>query len=77
MRELNDGCAVDRDSLDKFERRIGDLISACQRLKGENETLKAAHSALSQAHDELADKTRRARDRIELMINRLKALERS
>jgi len=67
---------VDSDDLKKLEKRIDDLIDACQRLKNENTSLKSEHGSLSQEHSRLVEKTRIARERIETMIDRLKALER-
>lgn len=62
--------------LDKLEKRVDDLISACLRLQGENRTLKATEGQLAEAHRRLSEKMQTARTRIEAMIGRLKALER-
>jgi cell division protein ZapB len=53
------------------------LIDACQRLRKENQSLKSEHGNLAEKHTRLAEKTRIARERIESMIGRLKALERT
>ncbi len=68
---------VESEDLKRLEARIDALIEMCQRLKRENQALKAEHSALSEKHARLMEKTRVARARIEAMIGRLKALERS
>lgn len=68
---------VHDDDLKVLENRIDELISACQRLKSENSLLKSEHDSLSAQHVKLTEKTRVARERIEAMIGRLKALERS
>jgi len=68
---------VESEDLRKLETRIDDLINACQRLRQENQTLKSEHDVLSEKHVRLMEKTRVARERIESMIGRLKALERS
>lgn len=60
-----------------LESRIDELIEACRRLKSENKSLKSEQSNLSEQHARLMEKTRVARARIETMIDRLKALERS
>ncbi|HLE93593.1 MAG TPA: TIGR02449 family protein [Sulfuricaulis sp.] len=60
-----------------LESRIDELIDTCQRLKSENQSLKTDQNDLSEQHARLMEKTRLARARIETMIDRLKALERS
>ena len=68
---------VQTDELKQLERRIDDLIDACERLRNENRSLRSEHSALSERLAKLVEKTRVARERIESMIGRLKALERT
>ena len=68
---------VSDDDLKVLENRIDDLIAACHRLKSENSVLKSEHDSLNAQHAKLVEKTRVARERIETMIGRLKALERS
>jgi cell division protein ZapB len=68
---------VDSDDLKQLESRIDHLIEACQRLRGENDLLKSEHGNLQAERAKLLDKTRIARERIESMIDRLKALERA
>ena len=68
---------VESEDLKKLEHRIDDLINACQRLRQENQALKNEQGAMSERHTRLMEKTRIARERIESMIGRLKALERS
>lgn len=60
-----------------LESRIDELIETCRRLKSENLSLKTDQNDLSEQHARLMEKTRLARARIETMIDRLKALERS
>jgi cell division protein ZapB len=67
---------VDVDELKQLESRIDQLIETCQRLKKENQLLKAQQGNATAEHARLMEKTRVARARIESMINRLKALER-
>ena len=69
--------AADQDDLKILESRIDELIEACQRLKSENTELRSEQDQLSVEHARLVEKTRIARERIESMIGRLKALERS
>jgi cell division protein ZapB len=68
---------VDSDDLKQLESRIDQLIEACQRLQNENQSLKSEHGSLQAERARLLEKTRIARERIESMISRLKALERS
>jgi cell division protein ZapB len=68
---------VENEDLKKLETRIDELINACQRLRKENQTLRSEQSQLNEQHARLTEKTRVARERIETMIGRLKALERS
>jgi len=68
---------VENEDLKKLETRIDDLIDACQRLRKENQALKNEQHQLNERHTRLMEKTRVARERIETMIGRLKALERS
>lgn len=68
---------MEHDSLEKLERRIEDLLAVCRRLKSENRMLKSSQKTLTEAHERLTENSRRARERVELMISRLKALERS
>jgi cell division protein ZapB len=68
---------MDNQDLKILESRIDDLIETCRRLKNENQTLKSGQNTLNEQHTRLVEKTRVARARIETMIDRLKALERS
>ncbi len=72
----NDDRAESTD-LKILESRIDELIETCRRLKSENHALKSDQSNLNEQHARLMEKTRVARARIETMIDRLKALERS
>lgn len=58
------------DNLKKLEDRVQSLIAACDRLTRENRTLKEENLRLR-------DRTQAVRSRVETMIGRLKALERS
>jgi cell division protein ZapB len=68
---------ADSSDLKILESRIDELIETCRRLKSENHSLKTDQDGLSEQHARLMEKTRHARARIETMIDRLKALERS
>lgn len=73
----HDGDGVESDDLKQLETRVDQLIEACQRLQNENNSLKSEHGNLQTERTRLLEKTRIARERVESMINRLKALERS
>jgi cell division protein ZapB len=67
------GPNIERDSIParlhkKLENRVDDLIGTCRQLKKDNQAVKGEHARL-------IEKTQVARERIESMIGRLKALE--
>ncbi|MHB1949982.1 MAG: TIGR02449 family protein [Acidiferrobacteraceae bacterium] len=68
---------MSQDNIEQLENRVDELIAACLKLKSENELLVAGRDNLREAHDALKERARRARGRIEGVISRLKALERS
>ncbi len=68
---------VYQGDLERLEERIDDLIAACKRLQRENHKLQSDQKHLAQTNSRLSEKTQKARARIEAMIDRLKALERS
>ncbi len=75
---------MDSENLAKLEERINELIDTCRRLNRENHALQSdrrnladEHGNLADEHARLVEKTQIARARIEAMIGRLKALERS
>lgn len=68
---------MSHDPFKKLETRLEDLLDACRRLKQENSALKSEHQELSRENARLMEKTHIARTRIETVIGRLKALERS
>ncbi len=73
----SDDSRTESQDLKILESRIDELIESCRRLKSENLSLKSEQNDLSEQHARLMEKTRLARARIETMIDRLKALERS
>jgi cell division protein ZapB len=73
----SDDTRVESADLKILESRIDELIETCRRLKIENSSLKSDQNNLNEQHARLMEKTRLARARIETMIDRLKALERS
>ncbi len=71
------GARHNGDELKRLESRIDELIGECQRLRRDNEQLRSERGDLNEKHARLMEKTRIARERIEAMIGRLKALERT
>jgi cell division protein ZapB len=65
------------NNLERLEERIDDLIAACKRLQKEKDRLQSDQKNLAETNSHLNEKTQKARARIEAMIDRLKALERS
>ncbi|MGD1990110.1 MAG: TIGR02449 family protein [Chromatiales bacterium] len=61
--------------LKMLESRVNELIDACMHLKEENKTLRASQETLVNERATLIEKTEMARNRVEAMISRLKALE--
>ena len=65
---------IEKD-LRTLEQRVDDLIGACRRLKEENDNLRSSRDTLIEERSKLAEKNRLARNRLETIVTRLKALE--
>lgn len=63
------------DGLRLLEERIDALVQVCKRLHAENHQLKEQKTGLMQERASLLAKTEKARNRVESMISRLKAME--
>lgn len=61
--------------INSLESKINDLINACDQLQKENITLRTSQEDLVTERASLIEKTELARNRVEAMISRLKALE--
>ncbi|HCS27945.1 MAG TPA: TIGR02449 family protein [Spongiibacteraceae bacterium] len=57
------------------EKKIDELIQLCEQLNRENQALKANASSWQQERESLLEKTNLARNKVESMIQRLRALE--
>lgn len=68
---------MESDDLKKLESRVDELIGLVERFRHENRLLRSERDNLNDRHSRLSEKTKLARERIESMIGRLKALERS
>ncbi|WP_372749525.1 TIGR02449 family protein [Litorivivens sp.] len=62
-------------TIKSVERKIDELIKLCEALNRENQTLKADAEAWQHEREVLLEKTNAARNKVESMIQRLRALE--
>ena len=58
-----------------LERKLDELIKLCDQLDSENRHLKSAAMKWEQEKDALVQKTEIAREKVEAMIARLRAME--
>ncbi len=63
------------NQLKELEKKIDELISLCQELNRENQALKADSAGWQQERQDLLDKNELARNKVEAMIDRLRAME--
>jgi cell division protein ZapB len=61
--------------ISQLEQQVEQLIGACSALKQENTSLRQRQESLVSERAELIEKTELARNRVEAMISRLKAME--
>lgn len=62
-------------ALARLEHQVDELLGICASLRQENRSLRARQDALVTERAELIEKTEVARNRVEAMIGRLKAME--
>lgn len=67
--------SVTEQELRKLEVRLEDLVRTITRLKEENRSLRHQQDSLVTERAGLIEKNELARNRVEAMINRLKAME--
>ena len=67
-------CMADAQ-LKELEKKIDELISLCQDLNRENQALKADCAGWQDERQDLLDKNELARNKVEAMIDRLRAME--
>lgn len=60
-----------------LEERIDDLIGVCRRLREENDGLRHSQESLIEERTKLAEKNKMARSRLESIVDRLRALEKT
>lgn len=61
--------------LKALEQKIDELISLCNELNRENQSLKADNASWRQERRELIHKNELARSKVEAMITRLRSME--
>ncbi len=66
---------ISEEEFQRLEIRIDELIQTCEQLKQENRLLKAQQQSYSTERAKLLEKQEEARQRVQTMINRLKAME--
>lgn len=65
------------NDLKALEERIDDLIGLCRRLREENDGLRHSQESLIEERTKLAEKNKMARTRLESIVDRLRALEKT
>jgi len=63
------------NQLQFLEQKIDELITLCNQLNRENQTLKSDSASWHRERQELIDKNELARSKVESMINRLRTME--
>jgi cell division protein ZapB len=61
--------------LKELEKKIDELIALCQQLNRENQALKTDSAGWREERQGLIDKNELARNKVEAMIERLRAME--
>ena len=75
-------CIRDRSSnldleLKRLEKRLEELVATVHRLKDENRALRARQDSLASEKTTVMNRSEQVRARVEAMIGRLKAMERT
>ena len=63
--------------LKKLEFRVDELVNICDQLRDENQSLRVKHAKTNADKANLLEKNEQVRTRVEAMIGRLRALEKS
>jgi len=63
--------------LKKLEFRVDELVSICDQLRDENQSLRVEHAKTSADKASLMEKNEQVRTRVEAMIGRLRSMEKS
>ncbi len=76
MNDSNRTASVDIE-LRRLEKRVDELVTTLLRLKDENRALRARQDTLAAEKTTVMNRSEQVRARVEAMIGRLKAMERS
>ena len=76
MNDSNRSATVDVE-LKRLEKRVDELVTTLLRLKDENRALRARQDTLAAEKTTVMNRSEQVRARVEAMIGRLKAMERS
>ena len=76
MAEPNRTATIDVE-LKRLEKRIEELVATVHRLKDENRALRARQDTLAAEKTTVMNRNEQVRARVEAMIGRLKAMERT
>ena len=76
MAESNKTSSVDVE-FKRLEKRLEELVSTVHRLKDENRALRARQDSLAAEKTTIMNRSEQVRARVEAMIGRLKAMERT
>ena len=68
---------MEASQLKTFSSKVEDLLAYCQKLEADNQALKSQHDEWQSERTRLLQKNDLAKNKIESMIGRLKALEHS
>jgi cell division protein ZapB len=74
MSEITPHAAAEQE-IRQLEKRLMELISALERARDENRSLRARQESLSAERAALVQKNEQVRARVEAMIGRLKSME--
>jgi cell division protein ZapB len=66
---------MSESEITRLESRVDELISLCDKIKGENTLLKGRQDILVEERGRLIEKNELARTRVDAMLVRLKSME--
>ena len=65
------------DSFQSLNSKVDDLINLCAQMKRENQMLKASESSLQAERNQLLERNKEAKSKLESVLVRLKAMDQS
>ena len=66
-----------QSKIDKLESSVVQLLSHCNKLAEENESIKSINNQLMRERSELQTKNDKVRGQVEAMVDRLKAMDKA